>query len=240
MFQRIFRGIRSKRKYDVNTILKEGAVFEVDCWVISEILLDRVIPIIGIHPYPLNEQMLMAAAVAFVQPGTILEWGTHFGKSARLFWEVKEAMGMDCRIYSIDSMDPDHPEYPGRARGKFLSHTDVEQIVGDGLEVALKRLDDTMGSRPVLIYIDGDHSQGAVKRDLSVWSKLPYGSGLLAHDVFYQNPSNYNIGPWDSFQDFLREEGSTISQEQWQLLGLPGMVFVSKKGTGETMAREMK
>ncbi len=75
IFQGVLRFINYKphKKYNVKTILKEGSVFEANCWILSEILLDRVIPKIGIRPYPLNEQMLMAAAVAFVQPKIIIE-----------------------------------------------------------------------------------------------------------------------------------------------------------------------
>jgi len=190
-------------------------------------LLNNVIPKIGYDTYPLNEQMLMAAAIAFVRPKIIIEWGTHFGKSARLFWEVKESLHLNCEIYTVDLMDPDHLEFPGTARGKYLSGTGVNQNVGDGVEIANKILKDTL--EPALVYIDGDHSRESVKRDLAIWDKLPSKSGILVHDVFFQTPSNYNIGPWQSLQEFQKEQKSKISQVQWQLLGLPGMAFVSKK-----------
>lgn len=218
---------KPNKKYKVQNILKDGSIFEVDCWILSEILLKKVIPKIGIHPYPLNEQMLMASVVAFVQPKIIIEWGTNVGKSARLFWEVKEALDLNCSIYTIDLMNPNHPEFSGAARGKYLSNTDVMQIVGDGVKTANKLLDGV--SNPVLVYIDGDHSHESVKRDLAIWDKLPSGSGILAHDVFYQIPSTYNVGPWHSFQELIQEQKSNISQVQWQILGLPGMAFVSKK-----------
>ncbi|MDP1808319.1 MAG: class I SAM-dependent methyltransferase [Actinomycetota bacterium] len=211
-----------------NDIVKNGSIFEVDCWKLSELLLERVIPNIGAHPYPLNEQMLMAAAVAFVQPCLIVEWGTHHGKSARLFWEVKEALGLrDCRVCTVDSMDANHPEFPGAARGRYLAKTKVEQFVGDGFETAGRLLEGI--SSPILLYIDGDHSRQSTRRDLSLWARLPSGSGLLAHDVLFQTPSAYNIGPWQSLQELLETQRATVSHVQWQLLGLPGMAFVSKK-----------
>lgn len=215
------------RKYNSKTILKEGSVFEVDCWALSELLLEKVIPKIGIRPYPLNEQMLMAAAVAFVQPRLIIEWGTHLGKSARLFWEVKKALGLECKIHTIDSMEPEHPEFPGGARGKYLSGIDVDQIIGDGATIARNLIEGS--TEPLLVYIDGDHSRESTKQDFTIWDKLPSGSGLLTHDVLYQTPSSYNIGPWQSLQELLRTQESSIAQTQWQLLGLPGMAFVGKK-----------
>jgi predicted O-methyltransferase YrrM len=226
---KIFRALRvpKQRNRPPAPLVKPGTKFEVDCWALSELLLNRVIPKIGVRPYPLNEQMLMAAAVAFVEPKLIIEWGTHLGKSARLFWETKEALGLDCKIYTIDSMETDHPEFPGAARGKHLGGTDVEQIVGDGAAVAADLLNNT--TERVLVYVDGDHSRETTKRDLALWSKLPPGSGLLAHDVLFQTPSSYNIGPWQSLQELIEAEESTISHIQWQLLGLPGMALVCKR-----------
>ena len=226
MFPKIFKPSRSSN-ISVETIKKEGSVFEVDCWALSDLLLDRIIPKIGTRPYPLNEQMLMAGAVAFIQPKLIVEWGTHLGKSARLFWETKEALGMDCSVHTVDSMEPDHPEFPGVARGKYLSNTDVNQSVGDGATIARKLIEQADG--PVLLFVDGDHSREATKKDLSLWESLPSGSGLLAHDVFYQEPSTYNIGPWQSFQERLQISESGISDVHWQMLRLPGMAFVGKK-----------
>lgn len=226
IFQRALRYIHSKTYDCAKIISKEGSIFEVDCWVLSEILLDRVIPKIGISPYPLNEQMLMAAAIAFVKPKIIIEWGTHVGISARLFWEVKKALSLNCQIYTIDSMNPNHPEFPGAKRGIYLHKTDIKQLTGDGVVIASKLLENICN--PVLVYVDGDHSREATKEDFAIWDKLPSKSGILAHDVFFQTPSNYNIGPWLSFQELVQQK-SDISQVQWQLLGLPGMVFMSKK-----------
>lgn len=51
--------------------------FEVDGWIISDFLIKRLIPIVGVHPYPVSELFLMAAAVCRLKPTHILEWGTH-------------------------------------------------------------------------------------------------------------------------------------------------------------------
>lgn len=226
MFPKIFKHTKSGN-FSTHAIKKEGSAFEVDCWALSDLLLNRIIPKIGTRPYPLNEQMLMVGAVAFIQPKLIIEWGTHLGKSARLFWEAKEALGIDCSIHTVDSMEPDHPEFPGNARGKYLSNTDVNQSVGDGASVAGKLIEQADG--PILLFVDGDHSREATKKDLSLWESLPPGSGLLAHDVFYQEPSPYNIGPWESFQELLQISESSIAGIQWQMLGLPGLAFIGKK-----------
>ncbi len=55
-------------------------------------------------------------------------------------------------------MNPDHPEFPGAARGRYLSNTEVKQIIGDGAEIANKLLEDSLEPNPVLVYVDGEHS----------------------------------------------------------------------------------
>ena len=84
----------------------EGRRFEVDNFAMSRMLLKRIVPVVGVHPYPLNELLLMAAAVCVIQPRYIFEWGTHIGKSARLFYEVTEYFGLDTEIHSIDFRRP--------------------------------------------------------------------------------------------------------------------------------------
>ena len=59
--------------------------FEVNKWALSEFVVHRLLPIVGIHPYPLDELLLMSAAVCRLRPRHIFEWGTNVGKSARIF-----------------------------------------------------------------------------------------------------------------------------------------------------------
>ncbi|MFO0453463.1 MAG: hypothetical protein ACK52I_33205 [Pseudomonadota bacterium] len=59
---------------------------EVDAWVVSRLALSRLVPVVGSHPFPLRELMLMGSAVALVRPEVIFELGTHVGKSARIFF----------------------------------------------------------------------------------------------------------------------------------------------------------
>src|SRR5258708_28570944 len=58
-----------------------AAVFEVDLWILSRFLIDRIVPLLGVHPYPLNEQLLMVAAACRIRPGVVFDWGTHIGAS---------------------------------------------------------------------------------------------------------------------------------------------------------------
>ena len=76
------------KKYS-SPILNDGCgKFEINNWIISNFVIRELISIVGIKPYPLNELMLMTAAVCTLKPTHIFEWGTHFGKSARIFYET--------------------------------------------------------------------------------------------------------------------------------------------------------
>ena len=79
-----------------NPIKNPGAFeFEVDNWVISEFIVKKILPFVGFHPFPLNELHLMVAATCRFRPSHIFEWGTHTGKSARVFYETTRHWGME-------------------------------------------------------------------------------------------------------------------------------------------------
>src|SRR5208283_6075124 len=60
---------------------------EADKWALSEFILQELVPVVDVHPYPLDELLLMCSTLAFFKPDAIFEWGTHAGKSARIFYE---------------------------------------------------------------------------------------------------------------------------------------------------------
>jgi hypothetical protein len=74
--------------------------FEVDNWAISQFVVRRLVPVVGCHPFPLQELMLMVAAVCRFEPAEIFEWGTHIGKSARIFYECASHYRIEADIHS--------------------------------------------------------------------------------------------------------------------------------------------
>ena len=90
-----------------------GKKFEVNNWELSSFILKKLVPVVGTHPFPLNELSLMSAAVAWTRPTHIFEWGTHIGKSARIFYETCKYIKITPEIHSIDLPDNiDHVEHP--------------------------------------------------------------------------------------------------------------------------------
>lgn len=202
--------------------------FEVDNWAISRFVLDKLIPIVGPHPFPLNELMLMVAAVCRLRPSMIFDWGTHVGKSARIFYECTTHYRIDAEIHSTDLPDDiDHVEHPHSERGRLvrgLSRVVLHQ--GDGAETSLA-VWRAAGCKPrPLFLVDGDHSYDSVHRELTMIVREVPDPGVLVHDSFYQSSaSGYNVGPHDAMAAALAAVPGRFRSLQ-SGMGLPGMTLL--------------
>jgi cephalosporin hydroxylase len=217
-----------------------GDIFEVDLWILSRFLIDRVVPLLGIHPYPLNEQLLMVAAVCRIQPGVVFDWGTHIGASARLFHECRKAFDLVYDIHSID-LPPDvsHIEHPGARHGRLVRGlAGVHLHRGDGVAVALEQWN-RLGrpSRP-LFFLDGDHAYESVARELGAILDAVADASVLAHDTFYQSAqSGYNVGPARAIEDVVARFPSRFAVTK-SGLGLPGMTLLADTAVLGRAARQ--
>ncbi|MBK7385144.1 MAG: class I SAM-dependent methyltransferase [Flavobacteriales bacterium] len=154
----------------------------------------------------------MAGAVCRFKPVLILDWGTHIGKSARVFRETIKAFGVPCAIHSIDLPDDvQHGEHPKNERGKLVrGMAEVTLHQGDGVTIALEQCAANKRPGNVLFYVDGDHSKESVVRELgAILAQVPDAIVLL-HDTFYQSPdSAYNIGPYAAIEEVLAAQSRT-------------------------------
>lgn len=202
--------------------------FEVNNWVVSEFIIGKLVPVVGIKPFPINELLLMVSAVCRLKPTHIFEWGTHLGKSARIFYETSRHFGLDIEIHSVDLPDEMvHQEHPGRQRGVLVKGLrEVNLYQGDGLNTSIEIYRRITGPVRPLIFIDGDHSQESVKRELAGIMKNMPQANVLLHDTFYQSAeSGYNIGPYQAITETL----STIPNSYRVIstnTGLPGMTLL--------------
>jgi cephalosporin hydroxylase len=207
---------------------RDCAEFEVDNWALSRFVLGKLIPVVGIEPFPLHELMLMSAAVCRLKPAQIYEWGTHVGKSARVFYECTRHYGIETRIHSVDlPNEAQHVEHPGDVRGKLVRGLPgVHLHQGDGLEVSLSLWRECGRMPAPLFFIDGDHAYESVLRELlSVSSEIPDVSVLL-HDTFNQSSgSGYNVGPHRAIEDVQRAHPGRYKRID-SGLGLPGMTLL--------------
>ncbi len=70
----------------------KASEFEVDLWTLSSFALEKIVPVVGTHPYPLNELLLMTAAACRLKPSVVFDWGTHIGVSARNLFRVRRGV----------------------------------------------------------------------------------------------------------------------------------------------------
>lgn len=207
---------------------RDCSELEVDAWQLSTFVVERLIPVVGMHPFPLQELMLLSAAVCRFRPSHIFEWGTHIGKSARAFYEITAHYGIPSEIHSVDLPDEiEHVEHPSSDRGRMVRGLDrVHLHQGDGLEVALATWNKADRPSSVLFFVDGDHSEASVYRELSgIVGEVPKPVVLL-HDAFYQSPqSGYNVGPYRAIERVLKEDPKRFKRVD-SGLGLPGMTLL--------------
>ena len=196
---------------------------EADKWALSAFVIDTLIPIVGVRPYPLDELLLMCSTAAYFRPGIIIEWGTHLGMSARVFYEIVRYLGLATPIHSVDlPADTAHIENirDPAERGRYVKGVPVHLHLGDGLSVAQQLLAGAKGELP-LIFLDGDHSYETVRHELYGLREIATRAVVLLHDSFFQGPeSGYNCGPFEALSEFSAAHDVPVSSTT---LGLPGM-----------------
>ncbi|KQC02939.1 MAG: hypothetical protein APR54_09800 [Candidatus Cloacimonas sp. SDB] len=206
---------------------KNCSEFEVNNWIISNFIIKKLVPVVGIKPYPLSEQLLMVATLCRFHPTHIFEWGTNIGKSARIFYETSKYFQIHSNIHSIDLPEEvDHIEHPHKKRAKLLKNIhEINLYQGDGLDISLEICEKiTHGN--ILFFLDGDHDYNSVKRELDgILSTIKFPV-ILVHDTFYQSSnSHYNIGPYLAIKDILNMNKTQIKTLSMNT-GLPGMTLL--------------
>ena len=186
--------------------------------------LPSLVRVVGTHPFPLDELFAMAGAFEYHRPELVVDIGTHLGKSARVWHEVAKWLGEPCQIHTVDLFDPNHPEFPGKLLGQFISGLPVAQHLGDGHTVAREILLASPGKR-VLLFLDGDHAYETVLRELQLATLLrPGASCILVHDTFYQPGASYNHGPYLAIEEYRKT--FPFRQVVHLQLGLPGLSYL--------------
>jgi cephalosporin hydroxylase len=211
-----------------STPIERGSEFEVDNWEISTFIVKRLIPLVGVRPYPLNELMLMVGAVAYFKPSHVFEWGTHIGKSARIFFETARRFDIELDVHTVDLPGSvDHVEHPGLARGKMVRGLpDVFLHQGDGLSRSMEIYDQLTEPIKALFFLDGDHDYASVRRELDGILDKVRNPIVLVHDTFYQTPdSGYNVGPFRAVSDSLKDARVNFRRMDTST-GLPGLTLI--------------
>jgi cephalosporin hydroxylase len=197
---------------------------EIDKQLISQFIVDKLLSWMN-KPYPLDELMLMTAAVCRFKPQLILEWGTNVGNSARIFYEIVEAFDIKAQIHSIDLPDDViHSEHNSEYVGSEIKHiSKINLHRGDGITKSLEIIQNNPTNGNILFFVDGDHQYQSVKQELEKIINIP-NAVVLLHDTLYQSPdSGYYVGPFNAIKDVLHGK-----DYKWLIysLGGPGMSLV--------------
>jgi cephalosporin hydroxylase len=218
----VIKPIAKTRDFDVNTHPQP----EADKWTLSEFVVKTLVPIVGVHPYPLDELLLMCSTLNYFRPDLIVEWGTHYGASARVFFEAAQFLSIKTEIHSADlPLDVAHVEnlQDQNMRGHLVKGKPVHLHFGDGLVVVQNLMEEKQPRLP-LIFLDGDHAYETVQRELNILKEIAPRAVVLAHDTFYQKESsNYNIGPYKAVTEFAEKHSLPTYSTA---LGLPGMTLL--------------
>lgn len=218
-----FHSTKINIDYPENLHLSDRSQPEANKWVLSDFILNNLIPVVGVRPYPLDELLMMSSTLAYFKPDLVIDWGTHLGKSARVFYETAKYLKLQSQIHSVDlppSVDHVENKLNSSQRAMFVRDLPVRLHLGDGPSVASEVLKELKPKLP-MFFLDGDHSFASVQNELKVINSVTKRAVILVHDSFYQGPeSGYNIGPFQALNDFAAQNHLPI---QSTILGLPGM-----------------
>lgn len=202
------------------------ANLECDTAEVGRFVCTKLVSVVGTNPFPPNELMLMCAAMLWLRPSLVVEWGTNIGVSARIWHETNLHYKLGADIHSIDLPDSmQHCEHPGNRRGILVRGLPVHLHQGDGPELAVALIGGG-GCRKPLVFIDGDHSEAAVYCDARAVLDIAPQASVLFHDTFYQPSSSYNHGPHFAVERLLEEitPGHQVIRCD---LGCPGMTLLT-------------
>jgi predicted O-methyltransferase YrrM len=127
--------------------------------------------------------------VAFVQPRTIVELGTHYGCSMFSFLQSIKDLRLESDCYAIDSWTGDeHAGHYGNEVFDLVRKTIGKYFSDQRIHLLRKLFDQALTDIPDgsvdLMHIDGFHAYEAVKHDFDTWEPKVAQDGLvLFHDI---------------------------------------------------------
>ena len=151
--------------------------------------------------FPGAELEFICDTVEDARPTGIFEWGTGSGCSGRIFWECSRLLELGATIHTVelpDELQPLDSQHPLGACGMHLEGTTVIRHRGDGVTEALVLWAHLRPERS-LFFLDGDHSQVMVYREIALIDRMVPAAVMLVHDT--------NAGPGDAARAWVAEQG---------------------------------
>ena len=170
------------------------------------------------HTTPEERIALFELARALPEGARAMEIGSHIGSSALFLCEgLRHSSG---HLLCVDTWM--NETMPDGEKDTFAEFTANVRPYADMITPIRKRSDqlsqDDVGSLLDFVFLDGDHSEGAVRRDLAtVTPWLKHGGRLAFHDVNMSFPGVHVV------------IGEALASRQWELIGMAGFIAVLKR-----------
>ena len=147
-------------------------------------LLPRVqeLDLIG---YTDAEVWMIEQTMRELKPTLIVEWGTNVGYSARILWECRQLLDLDCEVHSVDTSERPpvlRSADAGKGQGFHAHATGVQFHIGNGPVEAIILQRASGGVRP-LLFIDDDHDYPHVAMELRLFFESMPRATMLLHDA---------------------------------------------------------
>lgn len=155
---------------------------------------------IAADAYPQGELAFILQAVQDVQPSAIFEYGTGSGASGRIFQEAVSVLGLACLIHTTelpDELAPLEAQHPRHNTGQHLTDGVVRKR-GDGVTESLVAWAQWRPQRS-LWFLDGDHTNFAVYREIALIDRMVPDAVILLHDT--------NEGPGVGAREWVERQG---------------------------------
>lgn len=133
-----------------------------------------------------------------IRPAVIVETGTAFGGSAHFLASMCDILGHG-RVITVD-LTP-QPNLPAHDRITYVSGSSTSDEV-------FTRVTDLVGNDgPVMVFLDSDHAQPHVQKELELYHRLvTVGSYLVVEDTNLNGHPvipDHGPGPWEACEEFV-------------------------------------
>ena len=161
---------------------------------------------------------IMIELLFTLKPSLIVETGTHYGGSALLWADMMAIFGQPCTVITVDVNPKIGFNTTEKGIVSLVGYSTEPRIIEKIKKTAREKASKT--SRPVMVFLDSDHSEKNVLEELRLYSPfVTLGSYLIVEDTNingHPSASGFGSGPWEAVEKFLQENSNFIIDHDCQ------------------------